>query len=100
LIFCGERTHARAEAVVYFEKVLNGSAYAPPPALQGHYVDVPVGAAAPWYSKWIYAAYDDGLVQECEDPSNRGDLTFRPLDPLTRAEAACMMAMAKGWVGP
>jgi hypothetical protein len=48
----------------------------------------------------VYAAYADGLVQACEDDANRGDARYRPLDELSRAEAACMMAFAKGLDGP
>jgi len=50
--------------------------------------------------KWVAAAHRDGLVQECEDLQNRGDRLFRPLEGLTRAEAACMLVKAKGLVIP
>jgi len=44
----------------------------------------------------VAAAYAAGLTQDCEDPPNRGADRFRPQDPITRAEAACMMVRAKG----
>jgi hypothetical protein len=96
LRYCPLRVHTRAEAAVFFERMLHGADYEPPEPGAAHYEDVPVGGGAPWYSRWVYAAYADGLVQACEDDANRGDARYRPLDELSRAEAACMMALAKG----
>ena len=98
-LYCPLRVHSRAEAAVFFERMLHGADYDPPPPTTAHYQDVPVGPHAPWYSRWVYAAHTDGLVQQCEDDANRGDGLYRPLDELTRAEAACMMAFAKGLAG-
>ena len=97
-IFCPYEPHTRAEATVFFLRMLHGPDYAPPlPNIDRDYVydDVPVLADI-WYVKWIYAAHDAGLVDGCEDSANRDDDLFRPEDVITRAEAACMMAGAVG----
>ena len=93
LRFCAEAPHTRAEATVFFLRMLRGKDYVPPEPGSLPYTDVARGT---WYIKWVAAAYDAGLVQDCEDPANRGDDRFRPEEPITRAEAACMMAKAKG----
>ena len=93
LIFCPLAQHTRAEATVYFERMMNGPDYQPPEPGQAVYDDVPLGL---WYTKWVDAAHGDGLLQECEEPAERADRLFRPLAGLTRAEAACMMVKAKG----
>jgi len=92
LIFCPLQVHTRAEAIVFFLRMLRGKDYQPGPPGSMPYSDVP---GESWYGKWVAAAYHEGLTADCEDPSNRGDALFRPLDPLTRAEAACMMVKAK-----
>lgn len=97
LTFCPSNTHLRNESTVYFERMLNGVDYYPPdPTSQFYYTDIPYGQDAVWYSKWVFAAYNDQIIQECEDEANRADQLFRPFDGLTRAEAACMMSKAKG----
>jgi hypothetical protein len=97
LIFCPNDEHLRDESTVYFERMLNGIGYMPSdPASPFYYTDVPYGADSVWFSKWVFAAYNDNILQECEDEANRADQLFRPFDGLTRAEAACMMAKAKG----
>jgi hypothetical protein len=94
--FCPNSEHLRNESTVYFERMLNGVDFFPPdPTSQFYYTDVPYGADAVWFSKWVFAAYNDEIIQECEDEANRADQLFRPFDGLTRAEAACMMAKAK-----
>ncbi|OGO15221.1 MAG: hypothetical protein A2Z14_08350 [Chloroflexi bacterium RBG_16_48_8] len=96
LKFCPEDNHLRNESTVYFERMLNGVDFYPPdPTSQFYYVDIPYGENSVWYSKWVFAAYNDQIIQECEDEANRADQLFRPFDGLTRAEAACMMAKAK-----
>ncbi len=95
LVFCPLQQHTRAEATVFFERMLHGSDYTPPDPGSQIYTDVPVGAEVVWFSKWVAAAYADGLLHNCEDFGNRGDSYFRPYDGLTRAEAACMMDVAK-----
>ncbi|NIM96227.1 MAG: hypothetical protein GTO18_21220 [Anaerolineales bacterium] len=95
LIFCPLQGHTRAEAAVFFERMLHGADFVPADPVTQFYDDVPVGGSALWFSKWIMAAYQDGLVQDCEDVTNRGDAFYRPYDDITRSEAACMMAKAR-----
>ena len=93
LRYCPLAQHTRAEATVFFERMLHGAEYIPPQPTSSAYDDVPMSA---WYAKWVDGAERDGLLQACEAPPDRGDRLFRPLAGLTRAEAACMMAKAKG----
>ena len=97
LRFCPDAPHTRAEATVFFVRLKLGKDYQPPEPSQAVYADVALGA---WYAKWVYAARAEGLTEGCEDLANQGDGLFRPLAEITRAEAACMMARAKGLAGP
>jgi hypothetical protein len=95
--FCPGFEHLRNESTVYFERMLHGVDYYPPdPTSPLYYTDIPYGAESLWFSKWVNAAANDQIIQECEDEANRADQLFRPYDGLTRAEAACMMSKAKG----
>jgi hypothetical protein len=97
-IFCPSDPHTRAEATVFFLRMLHGPEYSPPiPAADRDFVydDAPVQEDT-WYIKWVYAAHDAGLVDGCEDENNQADHLFRPNDVITRAEGACMMARAVG----
>lgn len=96
LKFCFDFKHKRNEMTVYMERMLHGKDYAPPTPTIQHYTDVGIGPNETWDSKWVYAAYADQIIQDCEDEANRGDQFFRPLDEATRAEVACVMAKAKG----
>lgn len=113
LYFCPLDSHTRAEATVFFLRIIKGAAYdgedARPTAeeiegLPFNYEDVPLPSpkgelpweGEPWYSKWVYRALIEGLVEGCEDDENRDDLRFRPGAELTRAEGACMMSRALG----
>ena len=75
--------------------MLHGVDFYPEDPTASFYDDVPFGAESVWYSKWVWAAYQDNIIQECEDEANRGDAFYRPEDGTTRAEAACIMAKAK-----
>jgi len=97
LRYCPEGVHTRAEATVFFERILRGKDYVPPEPSSVYYTDVALGT---WYAKWVAAAYSDQLTPACEDAANRGDRLFRPDEPISRAEAACMMAQAKGLAAP
>ena len=97
LSFCPLQGHTRAEATVFFLRMLHGKDYTPPGGGELPYSDVPTQA---WYYKWVVAAHQAGLVGDCEDPANRGDDRFHPLEGVTRAEAACMMTRAKGMATP
>ena len=92
LRFCPDVPHTRAEATVFFLRMLRGKDYLPPEPPSIPYSDVAPGT---WYFKWVAAAYDAGLTRGCEDLANRSDDRFRPEAPITRAEAACVMARAK-----
>jgi len=92
LLFCPGQAHSRAEATVFFGRMLHGKDYMPAEPTRSEYEDVALGQ---WYAKWVMAAHTDGLVQECEAPAERGDRMFRPLAEITRAEAACMMARVR-----
>jgi hypothetical protein len=96
LEFCFNNKHARNEMTVYMERMLHGKDYTPPTPTVQHYTDVGIGQNETWDSKWVYGAFDDQIIQECEDEANRGDQLFRPLSESTRAEIACVMAKAKG----
>jgi N-acetylmuramoyl-L-alanine amidase len=91
--YCPLAGHTRAEATVFFTRMLKGPGYVPAGGGDLPYTDVPADA---WYRKWVEAAYAQGVIGACEPPAERGDDLFRPEDPLSRAEAACMMARAKG----
>jgi hypothetical protein len=95
LIFCPLEIHTRAEATVFFERMLHGMDFVPEEPETQIYDDVPVGPEALWYSKWIMAAYTDGILEGCEDPKIHVEGDFRPLEELTRAEGACMMSKVK-----
>ena len=65
-IFCPFDIHTRAEAAVFFYRMVNGSEVVPPspdPNRSFKYDDVATDDSF-WYNKWIYAAYDEGIVGE------------------------------------
>jgi hypothetical protein len=99
LSYCPFRTHTRAEATVFFTRMSMGKDYQPVDPAEQVFDDIPIGQDSPWYSKWVMAAYGEGLITDCEDPENRADRLFRPMEPITRAEAACIMVHAKGGGG-
>lgn len=92
-IFCPFDIHTRAEAAVFFYRMVHGADVVPPspdPNRDFKYDDVPADDSI-WSNKWIYAAYDEGIVGDCEDAANLLDNLFRPEDEILREEAACMM---------
>jgi hypothetical protein len=98
LLFCPLRGHTRAESTVFFLRMLHGADYIPPtPTTSLPYDDV---SSDRWYFRWVAAAHQEELIQDCEDPENRADQLFRPEEYLTRAEGACMMVRAKGLTPP
>ena len=90
LLYCPLQGHTRAEATVFFLRMLNGAAYAPPSPTTLLFADVPLNQ---WYAKWVHAAFAAGLTLPCQ--SSPG-LRFCPNDPMTRDMAAYMMVQAKG----
>jgi hypothetical protein len=93
--YCPFESNSRAQATVFFERVLRGSEYQPAEAQGQIFSDVPLldgDGNHLWYTKWINQAYQDGLVQACG--TDLGGMTFRPDEAITRAEAACMLYYA------
>jgi hypothetical protein len=89
LIYCPLQEHTRTEGSVFFLRMMQGTDYVPPSPV-GIFADVPLQF---WGARWIEAAYNAGIVPECETSP---ELKFCPLDPLDRAMAAYMMVQAKG----
>jgi hypothetical protein len=90
--YCPDLGHTRAEATVFYLRMMHGSDYTPPQEGVPIFADVlPTDwAGIPiWYFDWVNAAYGSGLVQDCG--TDMSGMYFFPEDPLTRAEAACMM---------
>ena len=92
-IFCVDFDHTRAEAAVYFVRMVEGIDFVPPAPDQNRpdqYDDV-LADNSVWYNKWVYWAKDKGIVGKCEAPEELRDNLFRPNDTILREEAACMM---------
>jgi hypothetical protein len=88
LIYCPGREHTRAEASVFFLRILRSMDYEPP-APTGLFTDVDPSA---WYAGWVEGAYQEGLLPACSmDP-----LRFCPDELITRAWVAYMMVRALG----
>jgi hypothetical protein len=94
-LYCPTRGNTRAEGAVFFERMLHGPTYSPPDPTIQVYGDVPLGS---WYAPWVTAAYDDGLLEPCDDGVSPP--LYCPMDPLTRGQAARMMVRAKGLALP
>ena len=88
LIYCPLQGHTRAEACVFYLRMMHGADYEPPEP-QGYFADVDLEL---WYAKWVDACWEAGIAEPCE---TEPDLLFCPEDPLTRAVAAYMMVQAK-----
>ena len=96
--YCPLREHSRAEIAVFMLRLLHGPGYVPPETAAERsfiYADVPTRGV--WYAKYVYQALDEGLIAGCDGQQGDGQM-FRPEDVVTRAEAACMLARAKGLV--
>ncbi|MEX0787160.1 MAG: PQQ-dependent sugar dehydrogenase [Anaerolineales bacterium] len=89
LQFCPLQGHTRAEATVFYLRMLNGPTYVPPDPSTVVFTDVPLTA---WYARWVHAAYAAGLLLPCQT----SPLRYCPDSPLTRDIAAYMMVQAKG----
>jgi len=92
-IFCIDSDHTRAEAAVYFVRMVEGPDFVPPapdPNRWDQYDDV-LADDSVWSNRWIYWAKDKRIVGNCEDPENLLDNLYRPNDTILREEAACMM---------
>ena len=92
LVFCPWRPLSRAEAAVFFVKMLKGPDVIPPQPESPIFADVPRDE---WFAKWVAAASSAGLVRACQElPEPR----FCPEEALTRDVAAFMLARAKNLV--
>jgi hypothetical protein len=93
--YCPFEVNSRAQATVFFERLLHTSDYEPPLVETQSFVDVPKEGQKGdriWYHRWVEAALEDGVIQACgTDMVNN---LFRPDEAITRAEAACMMYYA------
>lgn len=89
LVYCPTQAHTRAEGTVFFLRMLNGSDYMTPEP-EGIFADSPLDK---WYTGWVEAAYNAGLIPACV---TEPELRICPEDPLTRDMGAYMMVQAKG----
>lgn len=92
LLFCPQDPTTRAQMTVFAVRLMHGEGFTPPEPDQQIYNDVPLFDGAGnriWSTKWITQATNDGSVQVCG--TDMAKLLFHPEDPVTRAEAACMM---------
>ena len=96
-LFCPDQGHTRAEASVFFLRMLNGPDYFPPTPQESFFADVPVDR---WYAPWVQEAYRRELIPACEappgSPTTTPQLFFCPDNPMTRAVGAYSMLQAKG----
>jgi CSLREA domain-containing protein len=89
-LYCPQNGHTRAEATVFYLRMLKGADYEPPQVTEPPiFNDVPVDE---WYAKWVHAAFTEGLIQDCQ--TDMENMLFRPEEDLARSEAACMMYQA------
>jgi CSLREA domain-containing protein len=88
-LFCPLNTHSRAEATVFYLRMLNGADFTPAEPTSQTFNDVTLDK---WYAPWVQAAYEANLIQPCQ--TDMDNMLFRPEYDLTRAEAACMMFQA------
>jgi uncharacterized protein YkwD len=93
LRYCPSQEHTRAEATVFYLRMMYGADYEPPVA-RGYFIDVGEGM---WYESWVDAAYEAGIAEPC---ATEPELRYCPEDPLTRAVAAYMMVQAKNIEAP
>ncbi len=94
-LYCPSLGHKRAEATVFFWRMLNGADAEPPETSEKIFQDVPAtdeNGNPIWYHKWVTAAYHAGIIQPCQ--TDMVNMLFRPEEDLTRDEAACMLFMA------
>jgi CSLREA domain-containing protein len=88
-LYCPLTNHTRAEATVFYLRMLNGPDFEPEDSGDLIYNDVP---SEKWYHRWVNAAHEAGLIQPCQ--TDMENMLFRPEDDLTRSESACMMFQA------
>jgi hypothetical protein len=93
--FCPNDPTTRAQMTVFVVRMLHGEDFKPQEPNEQLFNDAPLFDASGnriWSTKWIMQAHADGLIQACG--TDNANLLFRPDEPVTRAEAACMMYFA------
>jgi subtilisin family serine protease len=87
MVFCPLQYHTRSEGSVFFLRLMYGSDFVPPEP-EGLFADAPTGE---WYTPWVEAAYQDGLLELCETGP---EMKICPLDLIDRGRAAYMLVQA------
>jgi len=83
--YCPASAVTRAELAVFLMRGREGASYLPPaPDGSSPFIDI----SSHWAEAWIEALYDEGLT------SGYPDQTYRPDQPVTRAEMAAFILMA------
>jgi hypothetical protein len=86
LEYCPTSSVTRAELAVFLLRGREGTNYTPPaPDGSAPFIDI----SGHWAEAWIEALYDEGLTSGYEDQ------TYRPNFPITRAEMAAFILMAR-----
>jgi peptidyl-Lys metalloendopeptidase len=88
LLYCPDDSVTRAQMAVFLERGVNGSAYTPPAGTGAVFADVPLSY---WVDSWIEKLYADGITNGCV----ASPLAYCPDDPVTRAQMAKFLLMAK-----
>lgn len=91
-LHCPLLGHTRAEATVFFWRLIYGAEAVPPEPTEQIYADVPATDSQGnplWYYRWVNAAHLAEIIQNCG--TDMENMIFRPEEPITRAETACMM---------
>ena len=94
-LYCPLLWHTRAQATVFFWRLIYGPDAVPPEPTEQIYNDVPPDDPAGnphWYYPWVTAAHQAGIIQNCG--TDMENMLFYPEKEITRAEAACMMYYA------
>ncbi len=90
LQYCPDANHLRAEAAVFFERVIHGSSFTPTVPTVGSFIDVDYSTPI-WYAKWVEGIYQDEVVAGCGGSVPGVDLQYCPENNITRAEVAVFM---------
>ena len=81
-----QKNVTRAELAVFLLKAIHGSGYTPPAPAGGSFSDV----SGHWAEAWIEQLKAEGIT------SGYPDGTYRPENPVTRAEMAVFLVKAFG----
>ena len=92
LLYCPDDPVTRAQMAKFLEKGIHGSAYTPPAGTGMVFVDVPLSY---WADNWIEKLYADGITSGCI----LSPLSYCPDDPVTRAQMAKFLLVAKHGAG-